>query len=97
MQTIFYLLYAALLIVISLVTLALYGADKSKAKRGAWRIPEATLLGFGFFGGAVGALLAMRLFRHKTKHWYFWVVNVLGLAWQIALPVVLAIATQPRL
>ena len=87
MKSIVYLLYAAAILVISLIAFALYGADKSKAKRGAWRIPEATLLGFGFFGGAVGALLGMRLFRHKTKHWYFWVVNFLGLAWQIALPI----------
>ena len=43
------------------------------------------MLGLGFCGGAVGALLGMKVFRHKTKHWYFWVVNVLGLAWQVAL------------
>ncbi len=97
MKTIVYLLYAAAILVISLITLVLYGADKSKAKRGAWRIPEATLLGFGFFGGAVGALLAMRTFRHKTKHWYFWVVNFLGLVWQIALPIVIAFVAQPQL
>ena len=60
---------------------------KKKAKKGAWRTPEAVLLGYGFFGGAIGALFAMNKFRHKTKHWYFWVVNILGLIWQIALPV----------
>jgi uncharacterized membrane protein YsdA (DUF1294 family) len=32
----------------------------------------------------------MRLFRHKTNHWYFWVVNVLGLAFQVALVIFLA-------
>lgn len=73
----------------SLLALFLYGADKRKAKKHRWRTPEAVLLGFGFFGGAVGALIGMNLFRHKTKHWYFWVVNVLGLAWQIALLVLL--------
>lgn len=70
---------------ISFITFILYGADKSKARRGAWRIPEKALLGFSFFGGAVGGLLGMNLFRHKTKHWYFWAVNVLGLVVQIAL------------
>jgi uncharacterized membrane protein YsdA (DUF1294 family) len=70
---------------ISFITFILYGADKSKARRGAWRIPEKVLLGFSFFGGAVGGLLGMNLFRHKTKHWYFWAVNVLGLVVQIAL------------
>ena len=65
---------------VSLLTFILYGADKTKAKKGAWRVPEKVLLGFSFFGGAVGGLLGMTLFRHKTRHWYFWLVNFLGLA-----------------
>ena len=82
------LAYLAFLFVMSLIAVILYASDKKKAKRGAWRIPEKVLLGFGFFGGAIGGLFAMNTFRHKTKHWYFWVVNILGLAWQLALPVV---------
>ena len=81
-----FLIYLALA---SLVAFIMYGADKSKAKRGAWRISEKALLLAGFLGGAVGALCAMQLFRHKTKHYYFYAVNILGLAWQIALPVLL--------
>lgn len=81
-----FLIYVAIASVFAFI---LYGADKSKAKRGAWRIPEKVLLLCGFLGGAVGALCAMQLFRHKTKHYYFYLVNVLGLAWQIALPVLL--------
>ncbi len=77
--------------VISLIAFVLYFADKKKAQKNKWRIKEATLLGFGFFGGAIGALLAMKIFRHKTKHWYFWAVNILGLIWQIALAVFLFI------
>ena len=69
----------------SLVAFALYGADKRRAKRGAWRIPEKVLLGIGFLCAAPGALLGMKLFRHKTQHVYFYVVNVLGLLWQFAL------------
>lgn len=76
--------YFALIALCSLVALVAYGIDKYKAQRSLWRIPESFLLGVGFCGGAVGALLGMRLFRHKTKHWYFWVVNLLGLAWQVA-------------
>ena len=87
METIVTVIYLAFLFIMSLIAVILYGSDKKKAKRGAWRTPEAVLLGFGFFGGAIGALCAMKGFRHKTKHWYFWVVNLLGLAWQIALPV----------
>ncbi|MBR2650402.1 MAG: DUF1294 domain-containing protein, partial [Clostridia bacterium] len=55
---------------ISLITLILYGVDKLKAKLGAWRIPEKVLLGFSFFGGGLGGVIAMLLFRHKTRHWY---------------------------
>ncbi len=77
--------------VISLIAFVLYFADKKKAQKNKWRIKEATLLGFGFFGGAIGALLAMKIFRHKTKHWYFWAVNIIGLIWQIALAVFLFI------
>ncbi len=80
-----YLLLAYALI--SLIALWSYWSDKRKAKKHRFRTPEAVLLGLGFFGGSVGALLGMNLFRHKTKHWYFWAVNLLGLAWQAALAV----------
>ena len=56
---------------INLTVFVLYGADKSRAKRGAWRIPEKTLLMGTWLLGGVGAWLAMRLFRHKTKHTAF--------------------------
>jgi uncharacterized membrane protein YsdA (DUF1294 family) len=71
--------------VMSLITLILYGADKAKAKKHSWRIKEAVLLLFGLFGGALGGLIGMEVFRHKTKHWYFWAVNILGLAIHVAL------------
>ena len=81
--------YAILfLIVMSVVAFILYGADKRKAKKRRWRTPEAVLLGVGFFGGAVGALLGMNFFRHKTRHWYFWAVNLLSLALHVALLVI---------
>lgn len=78
-------------LVMSIAALILYRIDKTKAQKDAWRIKEATLLLVGFLGGAIGAILGMRLFRHKTKHWYFWVVNLLGLAWQIALIIILTV------
>ncbi len=74
---------------VSLVAFVMYGIDKAKAKRHAWRIKEIVLLGLGFCCGAPGALLGMVVFHHKTKHFYFWVVNFLGLAWQCALVVYL--------
>lgn len=47
------------------------GIDKWKAKKRAWRISEATLLLIAAFGGALGSMIGMHLFRHKTKHRYF--------------------------
>lgn len=77
-------IYLAAVFALSAAAFIAYGADKSKARRGAWRIPEKVLLGLSFFGGAAGGLCGMLLFRHKTRHWYFWAVNVLGLLWQTA-------------
>ena len=74
-------IYLIVLGVMSFIAWILYGADKMRAKR---RIRESVLLSFGFFGGALGALLGMLFFRHKTRHGYFWTVNLLGLLVQAA-------------
>ncbi len=58
-------------IIMNLVTFILYGADKAKAKKGKWRIPEKTLLLFAACFGGLGAFLGMKIFRHKTKHTSF--------------------------
>lgn len=72
---------------VNLVTFAVYGIDKAKAKRGAWRVPEKTLFLLPLLGGSLGALLGMKVFRHKTKHWYFvWGIPLILVA-QIALAV----------
>ena len=76
-----------LLAVVNLVAFVLYGVDKLKAKKGAWRIPEATLLLVAALGGSLGALLGMELFRHKTKHWQFKILVPLFLILHIALGV----------
>jgi uncharacterized membrane protein YsdA (DUF1294 family) len=72
-----------ILLVLSLVTWLMYGIDKHRAKKGKYRIPESMLLGFSFFGGALGGLFGMLLFHHKTRHTFFWLCNFAGLAWQI--------------
>lgn len=64
-----YLLYY--LLIINAVGWAFMLADKLKAKKKAWRIPEATLMGIAVFGGSLGALLGMLMFRHKTRHFKF--------------------------
>ena len=55
----------------SIIGFVLMGLDKAKAKKGAWRIPEKTLLGTALLGGGAGIWLGMEIFHHKTKHWYF--------------------------
>jgi len=55
----------------SLAAFIAMGADKRRARRGMWRVPEATLFLLAFLGGALGATLGMHLFHHKTRHWYF--------------------------
>lgn len=42
--------------------------DKTKARRGKWRIPESTLMTVAIIGGSIGSLLGMYAFRHKTRH-----------------------------
>lgn len=59
------------LTLLNLLAFTLYGVDKRRAKQGAWRIPEKTLLIVAVIGGSVGALAGMQVFRHKTRHWYF--------------------------
>ena len=58
----------AYLIAADIVTLLLMLSDKHKARRGEWRIPEATLFLAALLGGALGGTVGMFLFRHKTKH-----------------------------
>ena len=73
--------FAIYLIGINILTFLIFGADKWKAKRDKWRIPEDTLIWLAIVGGSVGALLGMYLFRHKTKHRKF----------QIGIPVILLV------
>ena len=59
------ILLAAILLM-SLWAFSAFGWDKRQARRGGSRISEKTLLLLTALGGAPGALLGMKLFRHKT-------------------------------
>ena len=61
----------AWVLVFSLADFLLMGVDKRRARRGAWRVPEKTFFLVALLGGSPGAILGMRLFHHKTRHWYF--------------------------
>lgn len=56
------------LITVNALGLLLMLADKQKARKKRWRIPEATLMGVAAIGGSAGVFLGMYLFRHKTRH-----------------------------
>ena len=77
------------LIIINAAGFLLMLADKQEARRGAWRIPEATLIWVAILGGSVGSLLGMYLFRHKTRHLKFTVGIPLILFLQLALVIAL--------
>lgn len=59
------------LIIINIITFAVFGIDKKKAIDGKFRISELTLFVLSFLGGSLGGLAAMHVFHHKTKKWYF--------------------------
>ena len=54
--------------VISLAAVVITVKDKRAAVKGKWRVPEATLMLVGLFGGAIAMLVTMKVIRHKTKH-----------------------------
>lgn len=84
------ILWTALLVYLAIMNIAAFctmGADKSKARRGAWRVPEKTLFLLAILGGSLGSVVGMQFFRHKTKHWYF----VLGMPAILVIHVVLGV------
>ena len=76
------------LVAINLISFILYGIDKRRSKKSKWRISEKALITTALLGGSVGALLAMKVFRHKTKHKKFTIGVPLILVLQIVLLIV---------
>ena len=64
-------LLTAYIVLVNLIGFAVMGIDKRRAKKHAFRIPEATLFTIAFIGGSIGSLMGMYCFHHKTRHWYF--------------------------
>ena len=77
--------YVCWLLLMSAVTFFLMGWDKHLARCRRRRIPERVLLGWAAAGGALGGILAMQLFRHKTLHRHF----------SVGMPVMLAVQDEP--
>ena len=58
--------------IVNLIAFLMMWPDKRRSKReGARRISEKALFLSALLGGSLGAILGMRLFHHKTRHWYF--------------------------
>jgi len=70
---------------VNVLAFLVYGIDKLKAKKGKWRISEATLLMLAIIGGSIGAWLGMKVWHHKTMHRKFKYGIPLILVLQIAL------------
>ena len=81
------------LLLINALAFALMLIDKKKAIKNRWRIPERTLLCLAAIGGSLGAVIAMQLFRHKTKHLRFSV----GLPCMLAVHIILLILLLPKI
>lgn len=83
------ILLIAYYVIINIIGFALMGIDKAKARKRAFRIPEATLFIIAFIGGSLGSTIGMHFFHHKTRHWYFLFGMPAILVLQIALVAVL--------
>lgn len=59
------------LFVVNVIGFVLMFVDKKRAQNNQWRIKEATLFLTAAIGGSIGAMLGMKVFRHKTKHLSF--------------------------
>ena len=77
------------LLAVNIATFFLYGIDKYKAKKGRWRISEATLLLMAVIGGSIGAWVGMRIWHHKTMHKKFKYGIPVIIIFQVALAVYL--------
>ena len=70
MNNVFFILFIYL-VGMNVIGFCIMGIDKYKAKKRAFRIPEATLFLVALIGGSLGCTLGMFTFHHKTRHWYF--------------------------
>ena len=75
---------ALYLTAVNIIGFALFGMDKQRAVRHAWRIKESTLFITAIIGGSVGCIIGMQVFRHKTKHMKFVIGMPMVLIMQMA-------------
>ena len=78
------LVAVAVVVIMNIVSFALMGHDKRCARQGKWRVPEKSLFLVTACFGGLGGVLGMKVFHHKTQHWYFRVFFPVLLIVQIA-------------
>jgi uncharacterized membrane protein YsdA (DUF1294 family) len=78
----------AVVVVMNIAALALMGHDKKMARQGKWRVPEKTLFLVTACFGGLGGVLGMKVFHHKTQHWYFKTFFPVLLAIQVVVVIV---------
>lgn len=69
--------------IVNFLTLLFFYADKERAIAGERRIPESNLLGLALIGGSPAALIARKLFRHKTRKEPFSTILLVIVALQV--------------
>ena len=74
-----------LTIPLNFINFILFGYDKFQAIHDGWRVPERVILGLSFFGGGIGGLAGMVVFRHKTRKNLFWLATILGIGFLVCL------------
>lgn len=77
------------ILVTNIIGFAFMGIDKWKARRGAFRISEATLFTIALIGGSIGSIIGMYVFRHKTKHPAFFIGMPIILVIQVVIIVLI--------
>lgn len=65
------------LVGINILAFLIYGLDKHLAVKNLYRVSEYSLFILSIFGGALGSLIGMKVFHHKTRKTIFWVINII--------------------
>ena len=78
----------AVIAIMNTAASVLMGHDKKMARQGKWRVPEKTLFLVTACFGGLGGVLGMKVFHHKTRHWYFKVFFPVLLAIQVVVVIV---------
>ena len=78
----------AITAIMNIAAFALMGHDKRCARQGKWRVLEKRLFLVTACFGGLGGVLGMKVFHHKTQHWYFKVFFLVLVVIQVVILIV---------